>query len=71
MGHKREDVVRQLRERGRNDDADRAERELPERVDRKKDKGLLDQFGIDDSMLDKLPLDKLPGGLGEKLKDKL
>jgi hypothetical protein len=35
-------------------------------VDRDKDKGLLDSFGIDDSVLDKLPFEKLlPGSVGD------
>jgi hypothetical protein len=71
MAHKKEDVVKHLREKGEHGKADRAEKELPEKIDRDKDKGLLDQIGVDDSILDKLPLDKLPGGVGDKLKDVL
>ena len=52
-----------LRERGEHDKADRADRELPDRVDPERDKGLLDQLGIDPQDL----LGKLPGGLGDKL----
>jgi hypothetical protein len=52
-----------LRERGEHDKADRADRELPNRVDPERDKGLLDQLGIDPQDL----LGKLPGGLGDKL----
>jgi hypothetical protein len=74
MTHQKADVVEHLRKEGHHDKADRAEKELPEHVDRNKDKGLLDKLGIDDSVLEKLPLDKLdglPGGLGDKIKDAL
>jgi hypothetical protein len=59
----RDDMVRSLREHGENDKADRAERELPKKVSKEKDQGLLDSLGIDDDLLD-----KLPGGIGAKLK---
>jgi hypothetical protein len=52
-----------LRERGDHAKAERADRELPDRVDPERDKGLLDQLGIDPQDL----LGKLPGGLGDKL----
>jgi|KBSSwiStaDraftv2_1062776.scaffolds.fasta_scaffold2667931_2 hypothetical protein len=57
----RDELVSQLRAAGHGDRADRAERELPERVDKDEHKGLLDKIGVDDSILD-----KLPGGLGDK-----
>jgi len=57
----RDELVSQLRAAGHGDRADRAERELPEKVDKDEHKGLLDKIGVDDSILD-----KLPGGLGDK-----
>jgi hypothetical protein len=61
----RDELVGQLRAAGHGDKADKAERELPEKVDKEEHKGLLDKIGLDDSILD-----KLPGGLGDKkLKD--
>ncbi len=61
----RNELVNQLRAAGHDDKADQAERDLPEKVDQQKHKGLLDKIGLDDSILD-----KLPGGLGDKkLKD--
>ena len=36
---------------------------LPKKVKKDKDQGLLDQIGLDDDLLD-----KLPGGIGDKLK---
>jgi hypothetical protein len=59
----RDEMVRSLREHGETEKAERAERELPEKVDKDKDQGLLDKLGIDDNLLD-----KLPGGIGDKLK---
>jgi hypothetical protein len=52
-----------LRERGDHDKAERADRELPDQVDPERDKGILDQLGIDPQDL----LGNLPGGLGDKL----
>ena len=61
----RDAIVSQLRELGHDDKADKAEKELPKKVDKDQHKGLLDKIGIDDSIVD-----KLPGGLGDKtLKD--
>jgi hypothetical protein len=59
----RDDIVRSLREHGDNDKADRAERDLPKKVRKDKDQGLLDRIGLDDDLLD-----KLPGDIGSKLK---
>ena len=59
----RDELVTKLREQGEKDKADRAERELPKKVKKDKDQGLLDQIGLDDDLLD-----KLPGGIGDKLK---
>jgi hypothetical protein len=61
----RDDLVKQLRDQGHHDKADKAEHELPKKVAKDEHKGLLDKIGIDDSIID-----KLPGGLGDKkLKD--
>jgi type II secretory pathway component PulK len=61
----RDDIVSQLREVGHHDKAEKAENELPEKVDSHEHKGLLDEIGIDDSIVD-----KLPGRLADKeLKD--
>jgi hypothetical protein len=59
----RDELVAKLREEGHNDKAESAERELPKKVDKEKDQGLLDELGLDDDLLD-----KLPGGIGDKLK---
>jgi hypothetical protein len=59
----RDELVTKLREHGEHDKADRAERELPKRVKKDKDQGLLDRIGLDDDLLN-----KLPGGIGDKLK---
>jgi hypothetical protein len=59
----RDELVARLREHGENDKADRAERDLPKKVKKDKDQGILDQLGIDDNLLD-----NLPGGIGSKLK---
>jgi hypothetical protein len=52
-----------LRERGDHDKADQADRELPDRVDPERDRGILDKLGIDPQGL----LGNLPGGVGDKL----
>jgi hypothetical protein len=52
-----------LRERGEHDKVERADQELPDRVDPERDRGILDRLGIDPQDL----LGKLPGGLGDKL----
>jgi len=52
-------ILKMIKSRGGNDEADKAKAELPEQVDTDKDKGLLAKFGID-------PKD-LIGGLGGKL----
>ena len=51
-----------LKQRGDNDKAEQADRELPDTVDTERDKGILDRLGID-------PQDLLGnlGGLGGKL----
>ncbi len=61
----RDELVKQLRDAGHHEKADRAEQDLPKKVKEEDHQGLLDKIGIDDSLLD-----KLPGGLGDKkLKD--
>lgn len=56
-------ILELLRAGGEHDKAERADSELPDRVDPERDKGILDQLGIDPQDL----LGKLPGGLGDKL----
>jgi hypothetical protein len=56
-------IVNFLKEQGRNDDANRAQQELPNQVDHEKQADLLKRFGIDPSEL----LAKIPGGLGSKI----
>ncbi len=60
-----DELVEQLRADGHDDKADKAEKELPHKVDKDDHKGLLDKLGIDDSLID-----RIPGDLGDKkLKD--
>ncbi len=40
-------IVNYLRDQGRDDDADRAQQQLPDKVDHEGDKQLLDQLGVD------------------------
>ena len=54
----RETVVGFLRERGEQDKAEQAGRELPERVDTERDGDLLSRFGVDPADL----LGKFTGG---------
>jgi hypothetical protein len=56
-------ILELLRQRGDDDKAQQAERELPDKVDPERDRGLLDQLGIDPQDL----IGNLPGGLGDKL----
>lgn len=51
-------IVEMIKSRGDDEQADRANSELPDQVDTDKDKGLLDEFGVDPNNL---------GGLGDKL----
>jgi hypothetical protein len=61
----RDDLVKRLHEAGHHDKADKAEKELPQKATKDEHKGLLDELGIDDSIID-----KIPGGLADKkLKD--
>ncbi len=52
-------ILEMIKSRGDHDQADKAQAELPDKVDTDKDNGLLAKFGID-------PKD-LIGGLGGKL----
>jgi hypothetical protein len=69
----KEAILEFLRERGDSDQANQAERELPDQVDTERDSGLLSRFGVDPqellAMAERIPglKEKLPGGLGEKL----
>jgi hypothetical protein len=51
MEFDKDTIVNYLREQGRNDDADRAQQQLPQKVDHEEHKQLLDQFGIDPQQL--------------------
>lgn len=53
-------IIDMLKSKGDDDKAQRAQTELPDKVDTDKDAGLLSKFGIDPTDL----LGKLPGGLG-------
>jgi len=59
----KEKIVELLRDRGDDDKADQADRELPDQVDTQEHADVLSKFGIDEQEL----ADKLPGGLGDKL----
>jgi hypothetical protein len=56
-------ILELLRQRGDNDKAKQADRELPDQVDPERDRGMLEQLGIDPQDL----LGNLPGGLCDKL----
>jgi hypothetical protein len=56
-------VLELLRERGQNDQAEQADKELPDKVDPEQHGGLLQKYGIDPQDL----AGKLPGGVGDKL----
>jgi hypothetical protein len=55
-------ILELLRQRGDNDKAEQADRELPDRVDPDRDQGILERLGID-------PQDLMGnlGGIGDKL----
>ena len=53
-------ILNLLRERGQGDQAEQADRELPDQVDTEQHGGLLSRFGISPQDL----LGKLGGGLG-------
>jgi hypothetical protein len=55
----KEKILEQLRQRGDEDKAQEADRELPDQVDTERDSGLLSKFGIDPK--------ELLGGLGGKI----
>jgi hypothetical protein len=56
-------ILELLRERGQNDQAEQADKELPDQVDPEQHGGLLEKYGIDPKDL----VGKLPGGVGDKL----
>lgn len=57
----KEKILELLRQRGEGDKAQKADQELPDQVDPERDKGILDQIGIDPQDL----LGQL-GGIGDK-----
>jgi hypothetical protein len=56
-------ILELLRERGQNDQAEQADKELPDQVDPEQHGGLLEKYGIDVKDLAGM----LPGGVGDKL----
>jgi hypothetical protein len=56
-------IIELLRDRGENDKADQADRELPDQVDTEQHADLLSKIGVDPQEL----AGKLPGGIGDKL----
>jgi hypothetical protein len=56
-------ILNLLRQRGDHDKAEQADQQLPDQVDPERDRGILEQLGIDPQDL----LGNLPGGLGDKL----
>lgn len=58
----KEKILELLRSRGEDDKAQQADQQLPDQVDPERDRGMLDQLGID-------PQDLLGnlGGMGDKL----
>jgi hypothetical protein len=46
MEFDKDTILNFLRDRGENDKAEQASRELPDRVDTERDQGLLDRLGI-------------------------
>jgi hypothetical protein len=63
MNIPKEKIIELLRERGDQQRAAQAERELPDQVDPEQHAGLLSKLGVDPQEL----AGKLPGGLGDKL----
>lgn len=55
----KEQILQMLRDRGKDDQAQQADQQLPDKVDPEKHGDLLSRFGIDPS--------ELLGGLGDKL----
>ena len=47
MNLDKEQIINFLKSLGKEDDAARAESELPDKVDTDKDRGLLEKFGVD------------------------
>ena len=54
----RDEILGMLRERGQEQEADKAEQELPSKVDPDRDAGMLQEYGIDPSEL----LSRVTGG---------
>jgi hypothetical protein len=55
----KEKILDLLKQQGKNDEAEQASQELPDRVDTDRDSGLLAKFGIDPQDL----LSRLGGGI--------
>jgi hypothetical protein len=56
-------IIELLRDRGEDDKAGQADRELPDQVDTGQHADLLSKFGVDPQEL----AARLPGGVGDKL----
>ncbi len=65
----KEQIIDFLRERGDSDKAGRAQQDLPEQVDTERDRGQLEQLGVNPQDLVGALKDRLPGGLGDKIPD--
>jgi hypothetical protein len=63
----KEMVMEFLRDRANPEQADQAERELPDQVDPERDSSLLERFGVDKEDLLRVVGGRLPGGIGDKL----
>ncbi|MFD1210665.1 hypothetical protein ACFQ36_01240 [Arthrobacter sp. GCM10027362] len=59
----KQQIIDILRSMGNGDKASQAESQLPDQVDTERDSGLLSSLGINVNDI----IDKLPGGLGDKL----
>jgi hypothetical protein len=62
-------VIQFLKGLGRNDQAAKAQSEMPDQVDTDRDAGLLSKFGIDSGMLRQLSGGGGAGGLLDKAKN--
>ncbi len=61
-------IVNFLRERGDNDKADQAAKDLPDRVDHEEHAGMFQKFGVNPKeLLGKIGLGDKLGGIGDKL----
>ncbi len=64
----KDEILKLLHQRGQSNEAQQAEQELPDHVDPERDSGLLGRFGLEPQELIGSLGDRLPGGLGDKLR---